>query len=60
MRGEISRAEPWKVMVDLFIYREPEDLEKDKVASVNAALPPPVVWLTVGKRSSYAPSLTDS
>jgi len=37
MRGEISRAEPWKVMVDLFIYREPEDLEKDKVASVNAA-----------------------
>jgi len=27
MRGTISPANPWDVMVDLFFYREPEELE---------------------------------
>ena len=36
MRGTISPSNPWDVMVDLFFYREPEELE-DKPAEAEAA-----------------------
>ena len=29
MRGSISPAQPWDVMVDLFFYREPEEVKDD-------------------------------
>lgn len=29
MRGSISPAHPWDVMVDLFFYREPEEVKED-------------------------------
>jgi small subunit ribosomal protein SAe len=28
MRAVISRADPWNIMVDLFMYRDPEEAEK--------------------------------
>jgi len=28
MRATLTRAQPWDVMVDLFMYREPEEAEK--------------------------------
>jgi len=32
MRGLIPRAEPWPIMVDLFMYRDPEETEQKKDA----------------------------
>ncbi|KAJ2082178.1 structural constituent of ribosome [Coemansia sp. RSA 988] len=29
LRGSLSRKEPWNVMVDMYFYREPEEVEKD-------------------------------
>ena len=39
MRGTISASNPWDVMVDLFFYRDPEELE-DKPAEPEAAAVP--------------------
>lgn len=32
LRAAISRTQPWDVMVDLFIYRDPEEVEKQQAA----------------------------
>jgi len=37
MRGLISRQEPWNVMVDLFMYREIEEVEKAQADAAAAA-----------------------
>lgn len=33
IRGLITRKEPWAVVVDLFFYRDPEEVEKEDVAA---------------------------
>eukprot|EP00636_Phaeomonas_parva_P018044 CAMPEP_0118861336 /NCGR_PEP_ID=MMETSP1163-20130328/6903_1 /TAXON_ID=124430 /ORGANISM="Phaeomonas parva, Strain CCMP2877" /LENGTH=329 /DNA_ID=CAMNT_0006795141 /DNA_START=74 /DNA_END=1063 /DNA_ORIENTATION=- len=57
LRGSISRAEPWSTPVDLFFYRDPEELEKaeeaqaqevDQTAAWNAAPQDPVADLGAG------------
>jgi len=36
LRGSISREVPWDVMVDLFFYRDPEEVEKEEQAAQEA------------------------
>ncbi|OMH80656.1 40S ribosomal protein S0 [Zancudomyces culisetae] len=38
IRGSIKRTEPWSVMVDMFFYRDPEEVEKEaETAAVESA-----------------------
>jgi small subunit ribosomal protein SAe len=37
MRAALSRSEPWPVMVDLFLYRDPEEINKESEIEEEAA-----------------------
>lgn len=37
LRGSISRTAPWDVMVDMFFYRDPEEVDKENEAAALAA-----------------------
>jgi small subunit ribosomal protein SAe len=43
MRGTIDRETPWDVPVDLFFYRDPEELEKQEEAAPVYEEPTPTV-----------------
>jgi small subunit ribosomal protein SAe len=54
MRGTISASNPWDVMVDLFFYRDPEELE-DKPAEAEAAAIPGAESAGYDGTSPWAP-----
>jgi small subunit ribosomal protein SAe len=48
MRSTISRSEPWNVMVDLFIYREPDELDKQVETVVEEGAVPALATTDAG------------
>ncbi|XP_046862882.1 40S ribosomal protein SA-like [Xenia sp. Carnegie-2017] len=62
MRGTISRDSPWDIMVDLYFYRDPTEVEKEEsAAAVEEApfQPPPVVPSTDWTASPQVDTVTD-
>lgn len=60
MRGTISPANPWDVMVDLFFYREPEEAKEQEQGAEFAAaegfmaVPPPPAADSWDDKASFA------
>ena len=44
MRGAIARSVPWEVQVDLFFYRDPDDVHKNAPAVTSGAAAEGVAW----------------
>jgi len=55
LRGIISRKTPWDVMPDLYFFREPEDIEKEEQAALQAAAKPEETYPTDWNAGAAAP-----
>jgi len=57
LRGTISREVPWDVMVDLYFYRDPEEVEKEEQAAQEAKQAPRDEQTAPGYGDWQAPEL---
>jgi small subunit ribosomal protein SAe len=57
MRGTISPANPWDVMVDLFFYRDPEELENKEDEAAAPAIDAAPAYDASGFGAPVAPSM---
>jgi small subunit ribosomal protein SAe len=55
MRGSVSRTTPWEVPIDLFFYRDPEELEKAEADVVKATFDEPAAEYSAAPEVIEAP-----
>jgi small subunit ribosomal protein SAe len=63
LRGTLQREQPWDIMVDLYFYRDPEEVEKEEQAALQSkefeaaeAVPVPVADEWTGAAPAAAPT----
>jgi len=58
MRGTVPRELPWETKVDMFIYRDPEEVKKEEQSALEAAGPVTTLITTEDFQAEYVPEVS--